>query len=47
VKNGKEMVLGMCDGKETANVKELKAAGLDKYIKKGEPYETPRWRKVQ
>jgi hypothetical protein len=47
VKNGKEMVLGMCDGKETANVKELKAAGLDKYIKKGEPCETPRWRKVQ
>ena len=47
VKNGKEMVLGMCDGKETASVKELKAAGLEKYIKKGEPYGTPRWKNVQ
>ena len=47
VKNGKVMVLGTTAGRETADVKALKADGLDKYVKKGDPFETPRWKTVQ
>ena len=47
VVDGKEYCLGQSDGRETANVADLKAAGLTQYIKKGQPYETARWRKVR
>jgi hypothetical protein len=43
--NGKEYVAGSCDGRETADVSALKADGLTKYIRQGNPYETWRWRK--
>jgi hypothetical protein len=48
VVDGKEYYLGQRDGRETANVAALKADGLgEKYVKKGEPYEMPGWRKVR
>jgi hypothetical protein len=46
IRNGKVMCLGSRDGRETASVEELKAAGLTQYVKQGAPYETTVWRKV-
>jgi len=46
VVNGKEYYSRLADGRETADVKALKAAGLTEYIKVGDPYETFGWRKV-
>ena len=46
IKDGKEMVLGQSPGRETADTKALKAAGLTQYIKTGQPFETPRWRSI-
>ena len=46
-KDGKEMVLNTTPGRETAKVDELKAAGLTQYIKKGEPFESTRWKNIQ
>jgi hypothetical protein len=45
--DGKRMVLGLCEGKETPDLAALKAAGLTQYIKKGAPYETSTWKNVQ
>jgi hypothetical protein len=47
VVNGKEYYLGQREGKKTADVAALEAAGLTQYIKQGQPYEMPGWRKVQ
>lgn len=44
--DGKEYYARSCDGRETADVKALKADGLTKYIKVGNPYETFGWRKA-
>ena len=44
--DGKEYYLGQSDGRETADVKALKAAGLVEYIKKGDPFERAGWRKI-
>lgn len=46
VVDGKEYYSRSCDGRETADVKALKADGLTKYIKVGNPYETFGWRKA-
>jgi hypothetical protein len=43
VRNGKKMTLVMANGKTTGDVEALRAAGLDKYIKTGSPYETTKW----
>jgi len=45
--DGKRMVLGFCEGKETPDLSALKAAGLTQYIKTGEPYETSTWRSIE
>ena len=45
--DGKEYYLGQSEGRETADVKALKAAGLMDYVKKGDPFERAGWRKVQ
>jgi hypothetical protein len=45
--DGKRMVLGFCEGKETPDLAALKAAGLTQYIRKGDPYETSTWKNVQ
>jgi hypothetical protein len=45
IKNGKEYYLGPRDGMKTAKVADLEAAGLTQYIKKGQPFEMPGWRK--
>jgi hypothetical protein len=45
IKNGKEYYLGQRDGVKTAKVDELEAAGLTQYIKNGQPFEMPGWRK--
>jgi len=45
--DGKEYYLGQSEGRETADAKALKAAGLMDYIKKGDPFERAGWRKVQ
>ena len=45
--DGKRMVLGFCEGKETPDLAALKAAGLTQYIKTGDPYETPTWKKIE
>ena len=47
VKDGKVMTLGQCEGRETADVKAIKAAGLTQYIKTGEPFEVPRWKSIE
>ena len=47
IRDGKIMVLGLSDGRETANVTALKVAGLDKYIKKGDPFESTHWKNPQ
>jgi len=46
VVDGKRMVLGFCEGRETPDLAALKAAGLTRYIKKGDPYETQTWRSI-
>jgi hypothetical protein len=43
--NGKEYYLGERAGRETADVAALKAAGLDQYVRRGDPFEMPGWRK--
>ena len=45
--DGKRMVLGFCEGKETPDLAALKADGLTQYIKKGDSYETLHWKNVQ
>ena len=45
--DGKEYYLGQSEGRETADVKALKAAGLMDYIKKGDPFERAGWRKIK
>ena len=45
--DGKEYYLGQSDGRESADVKALKAAGLVEYIKKGDPFERAGWRKIR
>ena len=45
--DGKRMVLGFCEGKETPDLAALKAAGLTQYIKTGDPYETSTWKKIE
>ena len=47
VKNGKVMTLAQCEGRETADVKAIKAAGLTQYLKQGAPYETARWKSIE
>jgi len=44
--DGKEYYLGQSDGREPADVKALKAAGLVEYIIKGAPFERAGWRKI-
>ena len=45
--DGKEYYLGQSEGRETADVKALKAAGLMDYVKKGDPFERAGWRKIK
>lgn len=45
--DGKQLTLPLRDGRESADLSALKAAGLTKYIKVGKPYEHPTWRKVK
>ena len=47
VKSGKVMTLAQCEGRETADVKAIKAAGLTQYLKQGAPYETTRWKSIE
>lgn len=50
VVGGKEYCLGSRDGRESVDIKALRAelgAGAEKYIKTGEPYEMPSWRNVK
>ena len=46
VVDGKVLTIGMCKGRESADVAALKADGLTKYIKQGAPYERATWKKV-
>lgn len=46
VVDGKEYAPTTCKGRESADVKALRADGMAKYLKVGAPYETWRWRKV-
>jgi hypothetical protein len=43
--NGKRATMGTCKGRESADVKALKADGMDKYIKQGAPFERISWKK--
>jgi hypothetical protein len=43
----KVLTLPIRSGKNTADDKALEAAGLGQYIKQGEPYEFPTWKKVK
>lgn len=43
----KVLTLAMRAERETADCKALKAAGLGQYVKVGEPYEFPTWKKVK
>ncbi len=43
--DGKRLTLGTCKGRESADVKALKEAGLVQYIKEGAPYERAAWKK--
>ena len=45
-RNGKRMALVTQQGRESADVKALKADGLDKYVKRGAPFETTKWVKT-
>ena len=45
--DGKEYYLGQSEGRETADVKALKAAGLSQYVKQGAPFERAGWRKAK
>jgi hypothetical protein len=47
VVNGKQLVLTMRDGQKRGDVNALEAAGLKQYIKQGDPYEFPVWKKVR
>jgi hypothetical protein len=47
VVDGKDLVITTCKGRESTDVKQLKADGLDKYIKRGSPYERASWRKKE
>jgi hypothetical protein len=44
--DGKELVMSFCKGRESADVKALKEAGLTDYIKQGASYERSSWKKV-
>ena len=44
--NGKVLALGMCKGRESADVKALKDAGLVQYLKQGADYERATWKKA-
>ncbi len=43
--DGKRLTLGSCKGRESADVKSLKEAGLTQYIKQGADYERATWKK--
>jgi hypothetical protein len=43
--DGKRLVLSTCKGRESADVKTLKEAGLVQYIKQGADYERATWKK--
>ena len=45
--DGKQYYLAQCEGRETADVKAIKAAGLTQYLKQGAPYETTRWKSIE
>ena len=45
--DGKQYYLAQCEGRETADVKAIKAAGLTQYLKQGAPYETTRWKSIK
>jgi hypothetical protein len=48
VVDGKEYYLGQREGRKTVDVKALEADGIaEKYVKQGEPFEMPGWRKVR
>ena len=43
--DGKRLTLGTCKGRESADIKALKEAGLVQYIKQGADYERATWKK--
>jgi hypothetical protein len=47
IKNGKRMCLDSRDGKKTASVEALEAAGLSQYVKQGSAFETTVWHKAE
>jgi hypothetical protein len=47
VVEGKEYVPGIRDGRTTADVEALKADGLTKYLKTGQPFEAFAWKKAR
>jgi len=46
VVDGKELSLSMCKGRETADTKALKEAGLTQYLRQGADYERATWKKA-
>lgn len=46
VKDGKQYVPTVCQGRETGNVEMLRADGLTKYIKKGASFDRWGWRRI-
>jgi hypothetical protein len=45
--DGKELYEATCDGRESVDVKAIKAAGLTQYLKAGASYRAWRWRKAK
>lgn len=45
VVDGKSLTLSMCKGRETADAKALREAGLTQYLKTGSDYERATWKK--
>jgi hypothetical protein len=47
VYNGKQAYVGLRKGRDSADVEQLKADGLTKYIKTGKPYDSITWKNVK